>query len=106
MPFLKKERSKGLIRIWQFLIVQQTLKDWGKLKNLKLNRYRFIEKNKKIPKTTTTTTTTTTTKTIKNLIISVIGLFLELQHFTRGVFRTLTNIYDGFFQRYLAIFSP
>ena len=50
MPFLKKERSKGLIRIWQFLIVQQTLKDWGKLKNLKLNRYRFIEKNKKIPK--------------------------------------------------------
>ena len=46
MPFLKTERSKGLIRIWQFLIAQQTLKDWGELKNLKLNRYRFIEKKK------------------------------------------------------------
>ena len=47
MPFLKTERSKGLIRIWQFLIAQQTLKDWGELKNLKLNRYRFIEKKQK-----------------------------------------------------------
>ena len=101
MPFLKTERSKGLIRIWQFLIAQQTLKDWGELKNLKLNRYRFIEK-KKQPKTTTTTTTRTT----KNLIILVIGLFSELAHFTRGVFRTLTNIYDGLFSKIFSDFQP
>ena len=102
MPFLKTDRSKGLIRIWQFLIVQQTLKDWGKLKKLKLKRYRFIEKNKKIPKTTTITTKTAKTK--KKLIILVIGLFLELAHFTRGVFRTLTNIYDGFFSKIFSDF--
>ena len=63
--------------------MQQPLKDWGKLKNLKLNQSRFIEKKNK--------------KNKKKLRILVIGLLIEGANFTRGVFSTHSNIYDRLF---------